>query len=41
MTDEQRNRYANLIYVCGDCHTTIDKLWQDWPIARLLALGKS
>jgi hypothetical protein len=38
MTDEQRNHYGNLIYLCGDCHTTIDKLWQDWPLARLLAL---
>lgn len=25
MTDEQRNHYSNLIYLCGDHHTQIDK----------------
>lgn len=38
MTDEQRNDYANLVYVCGDCHPKIDKLAEDWPTSKLLAL---
>lgn len=38
MTDEQRNCYANLIYLCGDCHTVVDKLEKDWPVGKLLAI---
>jgi len=38
MTDEERNDVPNLIYLCGDCHTKIDKLKQDWPTEKLLAI---
>ena len=38
MTDEQRNDFPNLIYLCGDCHTKIDKLENDWPVDKLLAI---
>jgi hypothetical protein len=31
MTDEQRNHYDNLIYMCGDHHTRIDKQEADFP----------
>ncbi len=42
MTDEQRNDYPNLIYLCPTCHTTIDKLalLHEWPTDRLLKLKK-
>ena len=36
MTDAERNDFANLIYLCGDCHTKIDKLQNDWPTPKLL-----
>ncbi len=36
MTDDQRNHYRNLIYLCGDCHTRIDKQDTDFPVRRLL-----
>jgi len=38
MSDEERNHYNNLIYLCGTCHTTIDAIPQgekDYPAARL------
>lgn len=35
MTDEQRNHYDNLIYLCGDHHTQIDKQSQDFSVAWL------
>lgn len=38
MTDEARNAVPNLIYLCGDCHTKIDKLENDWPVPKLLAI---
>jgi hypothetical protein len=38
MTDEQRNHYENLIYLCGDCHTRIDKQEHDFPVQRLAAM---
>lgn len=38
MTDEWRNDFPNLIYLCGDCHTKIDKLEKDWPVGKLLAI---
>lgn len=36
MTDEQRNHYNNLIYLCGDHHTQIDKQEKDFPVNSLL-----
>jgi hypothetical protein len=38
MTDAERNDVANLIYLCGDCHTKIDKLENDWPIPELMTI---
>lgn len=38
MTDEQRNHYKNLIYLCGDHHTQIDKQEKDFPVNRLLIM---
>jgi len=38
MTDEQRNHYNNLIYMCGDHHTQIDKQENDFPVVRLLKI---
>jgi hypothetical protein len=38
MTDEQRNHYNNLIYLCPTCHTKIDKQEKDYPAERLFAL---
>lgn len=38
MTDEERNHYDNLIYLCGTCHTTIDAVpqgEQDYPLEKL------
>lgn len=38
MSDEERNSYHNLIYLCGACHKRIDTLPQgeiDYPIERL------
>jgi hypothetical protein len=35
MTDEQRDKYDNLIYICPRCHTIIDKQEQHYP-AELL-----
>ena len=35
MTDEQRNHYNNLIYLCGDHHTQIDKQEDEFPVGRL------
>ena len=36
MTDEQRNAYENLIYLCPTCHTKIDKQEADYPAESLL-----
>ncbi len=36
MTDEQRNHYNNLIYLCGDDHTRIDKQERNFPVNWLL-----
>jgi len=41
MTDEERNHYNNLIYMCGDHHTEIDELENDFPIPVLLKMKKS
>ncbi len=38
MTDEQRDNYGNLIYLCGDHHTQIDKQETDFPIENLLKM---
>lgn len=35
MTDEQRNHYNNLIYLCGGCHNRIDKQVAEFPAQRL------
>lgn len=35
MTDEQRNHYNNLIYLCGDHHTQIDKQEAEFPVQCL------
>lgn len=35
MTDEQRNHYDNLIYLCGDHHTQIDKQEDHFSIDAL------
>ena len=39
MTDEQRNSLSNLLYVCQNCHATIDAQpsgEREYPVARLL-----
>jgi hypothetical protein len=38
MTDEQRNHYNNLIYMCGDHATQIDKQEKDFPVDKLLKI---
>lgn len=38
MTDSERNHYKNLIYLCPNCHTKIDKQEQDYPPESLFAL---
>lgn len=35
MTDDQRNHYDNLIYLCPNHHTLIDKQAQDYPVEKL------
>lgn len=41
MTDEQRDNVRNLIYLCTDHHTIIDKVEADWPVSELQALKES
>lgn len=41
MTDEERNSFSNLIYLCGTCHTKIDAIPQgelDYPTDLLLQI---
>lgn len=38
MTDEERNHYDNLIYLCRDHHAHIDKQEADFPVDYLLTL---
>lgn len=38
MTDEQRDSVHNLIYLCTDHHTIIDKVEADWPTSQLQEL---
>ena len=40
MTEEQRNHYNNLIYLCGDHHTQIDKQEAEFPVDRLHRIKK-
>ncbi len=40
MTTEQRDHYDNLIYLCGDHHTQIDKQEKDFPVNTLLEMKK-
>jgi hypothetical protein len=35
MTDAQRDGYENLIYLCGNCHTKIDKQVKDYSVELL------
>lgn len=41
MTDEERDSVRNLIYLCTDHHTIIDKVEADWPVAALMALKEA
>lgn len=41
MTNEERDNVRNLIYLCADHHTIIDKVEADWPAETLLALKES
>jgi len=38
MTDEQRNSYGNLIYLCREHHRLIDEQENTFPVAVLLAM---
>ncbi|MBN4079624.1 HNH endonuclease [bacterium AH-315-C08] len=38
MTDEERNSYFNLIYLCPNCHTQIDKQVDDFSVEKLQEL---
>lgn len=38
MTDEQRNHYANLIFLCGDHHTQIDKQAALFTVGKLVEI---
>ena len=40
VTEEQRNHYNNLIYLCGDHHTQIDKQEAEFPVDRLYGMKK-
>lgn len=35
LTEAERNSYHNLILLCPNCHTQIDKDENDWPVERL------
>ncbi len=41
MTDEERDNVRNLIYLCTDHHTIIDKVEADWPTHTLQDLKDS
>lgn len=41
MTDDERDNVQNLIYLCADDHTIIDKVEADWPTATLQQLKES
>jgi len=38
MTEDQRNHYNNLIYLCRDHHIQIDKQEKDFPVDKLLKI---
>ena len=38
MNDKQRDHYNNLIYLCGDHHTQIDKQYLDYSVEKLLQM---
>ena len=38
MTDAQRNRYDNLIYLCGDHHTQVDGQESEFTVEKLLQM---
>jgi hypothetical protein len=38
MTEDERDSVHNLIFMCTDHHTIIDKVEADWPTATLLAI---
>lgn len=41
MSDDERDSVRNLIYMCTDHHTIIDKVEADWSTATLLALKQN
>jgi hypothetical protein len=40
LSEADRNRYSNLILLCGDHHTLIDKDEVGWPVERLHAVKR-
>src|SRR4030042_949996 len=38
MMDEERDHYNNLIYLCGDHHTQVDKQERDFPVDVLVKM---
>ncbi len=38
MTDDERDHYNNLIYLCPNCHTKIDKHEEDYPAKHLFKI---
>lgn len=38
MNDEERDHVDNLLYLCTDDHTIIDKVPQDWPTSLLMGI---
>ena len=41
MTDGERDAVENLLYMCTDHHTIIDKVEADWPVGALITLKKN
>lgn len=41
MTNDERNHYNNLIYLCPSCHTKIDRQEEDYPAKLLLSLKET
>ena len=41
MTDKERDNVRNLIYLCTDHHTVIDKVEADWPTSKLQELKEN
>jgi HNH endonuclease len=38
MTEDERNHYNNLLYLCPSCHTKIDKQEEDFPAGKLFKI---